>query len=274
MERSMTDRSIHLGSLLLDPIEMKLLGPDGAVQLRPKTFAVLAFLAKNGGRIVSKDELLETVWPGLSVTDDAITHCISEARRAIGSKGPELIRTLPRRGYLLAIPVGTQAPRSDWEKGLARKSDLLPFARRHSLAVVATNSPGGVPQSAVVRFFVTGDFELIVTSHREHRKVANLKSNPFCSAVIGWDELQTLQIEGRGELLHGAARDCAIAFIAEQSLELHEWRRQIEGLQYIRIVPTWMRYSDFRMNPASILTVDLVAETESRSARIYRADPA
>ena len=69
------------------------------VALRPKTFAVLLYLAENSGRLVSKDDLFAAVWPNLAITDDALVQSIGELRRALGDDGPRLIKTVPRRGY-------------------------------------------------------------------------------------------------------------------------------------------------------------------------------
>jgi TolB-like protein/DNA-binding winged helix-turn-helix (wHTH) protein len=69
------------------------------IELRPKTFAVLCHLVANAGRLVSKDELLSAIWPDVAVTDDTLVQSVGELRRALGNAGPQLIRTIPRRGY-------------------------------------------------------------------------------------------------------------------------------------------------------------------------------
>src|SRR5262245_39862347 len=92
---------LHRGCLLLDGNE---------IALRPKTFAVLNYLAKNSGRLVSKDELFAAVWPNLAITDDALVQSVGELRRALGDGGPRLIRTVPRRGYRLEAAVSVMAP--------------------------------------------------------------------------------------------------------------------------------------------------------------------
>ncbi|HEU4780268.1 MAG TPA: winged helix-turn-helix domain-containing protein [Steroidobacteraceae bacterium] len=89
---------LRRGSLLLDGRE---------VALRPKTFAVLRFLVEHPGRLVSKEELLATVWPNLVVTDDTLVQSIGELRRALGEAGARLIVTVPRRGYRFET---TEAP--------------------------------------------------------------------------------------------------------------------------------------------------------------------
>ena len=54
------------------------------VELRPLAFDALAFLVRHAGHLVTKDELIAAVWPGLVVTDDSIARCISDIRRALG----------------------------------------------------------------------------------------------------------------------------------------------------------------------------------------------
>ncbi len=79
---------------------------DGeAVELRPKTFDVLHYLVENAGRVVSKDEIFAAAWPNVTVTDDSLVQCIRELRQALQDDPPRLIKTIPRRGYMLDAPV-------------------------------------------------------------------------------------------------------------------------------------------------------------------------
>ena len=72
-----------------------------SVPIEPQVFDVLAYLVKHRDRIVSKDELFETVWQGRIVSDAALNSRISAARRAIGDSGTTqtLIRTVHKRGF-------------------------------------------------------------------------------------------------------------------------------------------------------------------------------
>ncbi len=81
------------------------------VELRPLAFDALAFLVRHAGHVVTKDELIAAVWPGLVVTDDSIARCISDIRRALGDVEQKIIKTVPRRGYTLAVPVDPDGPR-------------------------------------------------------------------------------------------------------------------------------------------------------------------
>jgi TolB-like protein/Tfp pilus assembly protein PilF len=71
------------------------------VELRPRSFAVLRLLAENPGRLVTKDELIAKVWDDVAVTEDSLTQCIADIRKAIGDDDRRVLRTMPRKGYML-----------------------------------------------------------------------------------------------------------------------------------------------------------------------------
>jgi class 3 adenylate cyclase/tetratricopeptide (TPR) repeat protein len=96
----------HFKSFSLDLSRGCLLAPGGAViALRPKSFDLLHYVLKNAGRIVSRDELMEAVWPGVFVSDDSITQCVAEVRRALHPDGIHLLRTVPKRGYIFTAEI-------------------------------------------------------------------------------------------------------------------------------------------------------------------------
>ena len=78
---------------------------DEEVTLRAKSFAVLTYLVERRGRLVTKTELIEAVWQDAVVTDNSLAQCLLEIRRALDDDAQQLIRTVPRRGYLFVAPV-------------------------------------------------------------------------------------------------------------------------------------------------------------------------
>ena len=76
-----------------------------ALPLRRQSFELLCLLLENAGRLVDRDSINRTIWPDVAVTDDSITQCIRDIRRAIGGDAQRVLKTVPRRGYLFAAEV-------------------------------------------------------------------------------------------------------------------------------------------------------------------------
>ena len=89
------------GRLELDETLFELRAPDGRVPLEPQAFDVLAHLVRHRDRLVSKEELMDTVWGGRFVSETAVTSRIKQVRRALGDDGSaqRLVKTVHGRGY-------------------------------------------------------------------------------------------------------------------------------------------------------------------------------
>lgn len=75
------------------------------LKLRPKVYGALEYLVHNRGRLVTKEELVQVLWPDAFVTDDSLVQCLVELRRALGDRSQEILKTVPRRGYIFAADV-------------------------------------------------------------------------------------------------------------------------------------------------------------------------
>lgn len=93
------------GPFLIDADRNELTREGLTVALRPKTFTLLQYLLDRAGHVVSKQELLDGVWPNVIVSDDSLTQAVSELRSALGDREQQLVRTISRRGYLLEAQV-------------------------------------------------------------------------------------------------------------------------------------------------------------------------
>jgi adenylate cyclase len=120
----------------LDAARNALRTADRDLELRPKSFEVLRYLLENADRIVTKQELMKAVWPNVIVTDQVLTHCVSEVREAIGDSNQAIIKTIPRRGYRFAAPVvrvGASNSGPPSQSSVDRPSiAVLPFANLSS----------------------------------------------------------------------------------------------------------------------------------------------
>src|SRR5215471_7103858 len=94
-------RQISFGPFSLDIASERLLKGAQEIALRPKVFAVLKFLLDHPRRLLTKDEILDAVWPEVSVGDAVLKSCIKELRNLLedDSKSPRYIETVHRRGY-------------------------------------------------------------------------------------------------------------------------------------------------------------------------------
>lgn len=102
---------LDFGEFALDTGRRVLLDQQGRpVELRAQAYEVLQHLAMRPGALFTKDELMNAVWPGVVVTDDSLVQAISDIRRALGEAGHRIVKTIPRRGYmLLAVPAAPTA---------------------------------------------------------------------------------------------------------------------------------------------------------------------
>ena len=110
---------LRIGAFAVDAATRELTGEDGAVRrISLKALDVLLVLASQPGKVVSREHLLETIWPDTLPTDEVVTQAIGQLRRAFGDGRPaEYIETIAKHGYRL-IPEVTwlQAPAPDAQR--------------------------------------------------------------------------------------------------------------------------------------------------------------
>ncbi|MDD9978603.1 MAG: winged helix-turn-helix domain-containing protein, partial [Boseongicola sp.] len=101
--------------------------------------AVLLHLIERHGEVVSREELLDAVWPGIHVGDDSLTAAIIKIRRALGddARNPTHIETIPKRGYRLISPLGTSDAHQPAAKEIVETTKAERFGR-WSLPVFVT----------------------------------------------------------------------------------------------------------------------------------------
>ena len=79
---------------------------DASVDLTPQLLDLLLHLLDNAGALATKEQLLDALWPGANVTDNALAQAVSELRQALGDDAatPQFIKTVARRGYRFIAP--------------------------------------------------------------------------------------------------------------------------------------------------------------------------
>ncbi|SDN71834.1 winged helix-turn-helix domain-containing protein [Ensifer sp. YR511] len=121
----------------LDRQRAELRGPDGAViRIRLRSLEMLKVFATNPGRVLSKQELMENVWPDIHVGEDSLFQSIRELRTALGDEQRQIIKLMSGRGYLFAAAVSggadTDAP-GDAHPAIGTETKNEPAPGRHDL---------------------------------------------------------------------------------------------------------------------------------------------
>lgn len=136
---------------------------------------------------------------------------------------------------------------------------LLDVLRQYRLAVEASVSESGSPQAAVVGVAITDRFEIVFDTVDSTRKARNLRRNRKVAFVIGGltGEERTIQYEGIADEPSGAELEHLKA-VYYQVYPDGPSRLSWPGLIYVRVRPTWIRYTDYTVDPTEI--VEFTAE--------------
>ena len=183
-------------ALTLDLERLCLLGPAGQIKLRPKSFDVLRYLAERAGQTVTKDELIAVIWPDVTVTEVSLTRCVSDIRLAIGDQAQRIIKTVPKRGYLLDAPVSRDI---DAAGPSSRASGDFP-----SIAVLAFANLSGDPNQD---YFCEGITEDIITEISRFSELLVIARN------------SSFQYKGRSVDIRQIGSELGVRYILEGSIQ-------------------------------------------------------
>src|ERR1700744_2671361 len=110
MATAASDAVYQFAGFTLDLTRGALLDANGAeVPLRAKSFELLRLFVANAGKLLDRDTINQEIWSNVVVTDDAITQCVRDVRRALGHYQQRIVRTVPRRAYVFAAQVSFRA---------------------------------------------------------------------------------------------------------------------------------------------------------------------
>jgi TolB-like protein len=189
----------------LDLMRRSLRAGDRIIELRPKSFDVLAYLVERASRPAGKDEIIQSVWSDVTVTEESLTRCISDIRLVLDDGAQRIIKTLPRRGYMLAAPVVCTDPSASVISDALRKVSLSPVPPldRPSIAVLPLNNTSGDKDQD---YFSDGVTEDIVTELSRFSDLFVIAHN------------SSLQYKGKAVDLRQVGRELGVRYVLQGSI--------------------------------------------------------
>lgn len=134
----------RFGPFVVDRAAYRVLRDGRPLEITPKLLDLLLHFLDTAGSLVTKEALLEALWPDANVTDNALAQAVSELRQALGDEAgdPRFIKTIARRGYRFIAPVDPVAA------PLEPPVDETPRVDEHSIAVLDFTNVTGDAESA------------------------------------------------------------------------------------------------------------------------------
>jgi DNA-binding winged helix-turn-helix (wHTH) protein/tetratricopeptide (TPR) repeat protein len=225
------------GAFRLDASTACLWRNEQLLPLPPKPLAVLAYLVAHAGQVVTKDELLEAVWPETMVSEGVLKTCLAQIRRVLGetAQAPQYITTVHRRGYRFMTPVTVQelpAPTSEAvaEPGMASPPMLIPpallVARQAEMAQLHQRWTQALQGTRQV-VFVTGE--------------AGIGKTSLVDAFVAQIATSETVWLGRGQCIEQYGAGEAYLPLLEAFGQLGRWR---EGARLVEVLhqqaPSWL----------------------------------
>lgn len=192
---------------LLDTDRRELSREQVPVSVEPQVFDLVVHLMENRGRVVSKDELIDKIWHGRSVSESTLTSRINAARKAVGDSGASqtLIRTIARKGFRFVGDVETKlgAAMPEPRRSVTASQATLALPDRPAIAVLPfTNMSGDREQD----YFSDGISEDIITALSKLRWFFVVARN------------SSFVYKGRAVHIHEIARELGVRYVVEGSV--------------------------------------------------------
>jgi TolB-like protein len=203
------------GDCVLDADRRELTRGSEVIATGPQVFDLLLYLIQNRERVVSKDDVLDSVWSGRIVSESTLTSHINAVRKAVGDSGEQqrLIRTIPRKGFRFAgevreihTPDSSNSPRTEPE------TPALPD--KPSIAALAFQNLSGDPEQ---EYFADGVVEDIITALSRIRWLFVIARN------------SSFTYKGRAVDVKQIGRELGVRYVLEGSVRKSANRVRITG---------------------------------------------
>lgn len=192
-------REFRVGEWLVEP-NLNCISREGhKVSVEPKVLEVLAYLADYPGEVLSKEQIIQAVWPDTFVSDEVLRYSITELRKAFkdDAKNPQIIQTIARKGYRLIAEVSKKSPAME---------------SRGSIAVLAFTD---ISSTKDQEYFCDGISEEIISNLL---RIKGLRVSSRTSSFA---------FKGKSEDIRSIGRKLGVATVLEGSVRKAEGRLRI-----------------------------------------------
>ena len=180
------------------------------IPVEPQVFDLLVYFIKHRERVVTKDELYESIWKGRFVSETTLTSRINAVRKAVGDTGEQqrIIRTIPRKGFRFVSELHSEYPQSKGSAALvAASADVmpsLPLPDKPSIAVLPFQNISSDPEQ---EYFADGVVEAITAALSRIKDFFVIARN---SAFV---------FKGRTATVQDIGRELGVAYVLEGSVQ-------------------------------------------------------
>jgi TolB-like protein len=167
------DHGVDFGGFRFEPPSGRLWFGEREIRLTPKAAGVLAALVARAGELVTKQELFASLWGDVAVSDDALTSCVQELRKALADnvKQPRFIETRHRRGYRFIAPLSGASPDESGAVIARPVNAVAGLPAREGKPTVVVLPFANMSGDADQEYFTDGITEDIITALSKHRSL-------------------------------------------------------------------------------------------------------
>ncbi|ETW92466.1 MAG: hypothetical protein ETSY1_43495 [Candidatus Entotheonella factor] len=161
MTRPQSPHTLTFGPFRLETVTGRLSRHDDVIPLRPRSLAMLQYLAEHPGRLITKAELHQQVWAGSHVSDDVLRASVRDIRRALGddANAPQYLETVGRQGYRFlqgsaTLPSQAEGPVVGRQSEMEQLQDRIGRAAGGERQFVLLSGEPGIGKTTVVKLFL------------------------------------------------------------------------------------------------------------------------
>jgi adenylate cyclase len=199
--------------------------PDegGSIPLRHKSWRLLCLFVENAGNLLERETITQALWPGLTVSDDSITQCVRDLRRALRDEDQTKIKTVLRRGYIFTPQVTATSNVSS--------RDRLALVGRPSVAVLPFANMSGDPSHDYLADGIAENLTTELARNRSLLVIARTSSFTFKGRSVGVQQVAReldVQYVVEGSVQRSSDRIRITAQLIDARTNHHIWAERFD----------------------------------------------